>query len=139
MSGLERALARAVDDAVAGEVGGLRLAVDELRGEKEGGKKDAEVCPQLQHHLPHLCRIISPPPPSPPSRLPHLTPRLPRQALKAEIETLAGRLSGKAERGDVLALQRGVAALKPGGRNEERLMRIRDALLEMCVRPPLPP
>jgi hypothetical protein len=68
MSGLERALARAVDDAVAGEVGGLRMAVDELRGEKEGGKKDAEVCSQLQHRLPapaplphlplpsHLCR-----------------------------------------------------------------------------------
>ena len=33
----------AVDDAVSSEVGGLRQAVDDLKGEKEGGKKDAEA------------------------------------------------------------------------------------------------
>ena len=49
--------------------------------------------------------------------------------LREELQGLTHRLGGKAGREELLQLQRGLASLKPGGQSEERLQRIRDALL----------
>jgi len=50
---------------------------------------------------------------------------------KEELQGLAQRLGGKAGREELQQLQRALAALKPGGQSEERLHRIRDALLQI--------